>query len=238
MNNRRTTGIFSIFCAIFYIVVGITHYLMPQEQLHFSHGARAEFFVSIAKGAMAFHIHYWAFIVASLLAIGVVCGLRTDERRSLWLKFVRTLAIIGLALTAIDFARMHAQAIRFAGDYINASPVMQDVIIGRGIDRLDAYGLSFSMLGIWLLTISYSAIRTREWPGWIALMGIFNGVMLQFVLVGTVAHSGLLINMAAGLGGVVVTPILFIGIGTIHLREIKGARTKLPDIESEDYHKP
>ena len=237
MNNRRTTGILSIFCAIFYIVVGITHFLMPPEQLHFSHGASAEFFVSVAKGAIAFHIHYWAFVVASLLAVGVVCGIRIGEKRSLWFRFVRTLAIIGLALTAIDFARMHAQAIRFAGKYLNASPVLKVVIIGRGIDRLDAYGLSFSMLGLWLLTISYGALRVRKWPGWIALIGIFNGILLQFVLVGTVTHSGPLIDIAAGLGGVVVTPILFIGIGAIHLRKIKDASSKLTDVESEDYHK-
>lgn len=219
VNDRWIIGILSILCALCYVVGGITHFLMPSEQLHFSGGADSEFFISLIQKASAFHVHYWVFVMASLSAIGVVAGIRIQDSVSLWFRFVSILAIVGFALTAIDFAHMHAQAIRMAGQFSDASPVMREVIASRGIDRLDGYGISFNMMGLWLITLCCTALRARTWPGWISGLGILNGILLQLVLVGTVVHSGMLIDIAAGLSGVILTPVLFFSFGIIYLKK-------------------
>jgi hypothetical protein len=219
VNDRWIIGILAIFCGLCYIVGGITHFLMPSEQLHFSGGADSEFFISLIQEASAFHVHYWVFVIASLAAIGVVAGIRIQDPVSLWFRFVSILAIVAFALTAIDFARMHAQAVRMAGQFSNASPAMREVIASRGIDRLDGYGISFNMVGLWLITLCCTALRARTWPVWISGLGILNGILLQWVLIGTVMHSDMLIDLAAGLSGVILTPVLFFSFGVIYLKK-------------------
>ena len=165
MNKSRVVGIFSILSALSYLTVGISHFLMPPEQLHFAHGITARFFLSLSKDATFFHIHYWSFVIGSLLAMGVFICVRVAESDSLLYRITRMWAIIGLALTAIDFSRMHATALRLAGGFSSYSDAVKDVITAYGIDRLDAYyGISFNLIGIYIFYLNYLSIRSRSLP--------------------------------------------------------------------------
>jgi len=73
-------------------------------------------------------------------------------------------AIIGLALTGIDFSRMHSTALRLAGGFSSYSDAVKDVITAYGIDRLDAYGISFNLIGIYIFYLNYLSIRSRSLP--------------------------------------------------------------------------
>ncbi|MCD6194531.1 MAG: hypothetical protein J7L26_13855 [Candidatus Aminicenantes bacterium] len=113
--------IFALTAALAYLVVGISHFLMPPEQLHFARGVTAEFFTSLSHESLAFHFHYWAFVLALLLT-GEVFSLVQAEDSWPWFYFVvRFWAYLGLGVAAFDFARMHFQAIHGASIFSSLS---------------------------------------------------------------------------------------------------------------------
>ncbi len=219
MTNNKNIGFAALLCAAFYIIVGMTHFLMPSAQLHFSSGVTSEFFISLTKNATAFHVHYWAFVIASILNIGVIYGVTNHLKFSAFYQFTAILAIIGLSVTAYDFARMHYQAIHLAEKFVTSDAFIKDIILIQGLDRLDAYGIGFNLLGFYLFILSYHTLGTKIWSRTISIIGILAGILLQFVLIGILTRIGILIDIAAGMGGIVLAPLFFIGIGLFYIKE-------------------
>ncbi|NOX90698.1 MAG: hypothetical protein GXO77_16990 [Calditrichaeota bacterium] len=218
MISSRTLGIFSILSAIAYLIVGITHFLMPPEQIHFAQGITADFFLSLSKNAAAFHFHYWAFVIASLLAMGVFLGAGIGESPSYLFKITRMWALLGFAITVLDFSRMHSNAIRLASEFLAYSGTVKASVLAHGLDRLDPYGIAFSLIGIHIFYLNFSGGRSRRLPEWMAFIGMSGGVLLQFVFIGSLTHIGLMIDLAAGLGGVIIFPLWLIAYGLWHLK--------------------
>ena len=63
---------FAIIMGMAYIVAGITHFLMPREQLHMASGIKPVFFESLKSSSTVFRIHYWAIIIGTLAGAAVV----------------------------------------------------------------------------------------------------------------------------------------------------------------------
>jgi hypothetical protein len=59
-------GIFAILVGVGYILVALTHFLMPRAQLRGAFGVRAAFYESLAKASTVFSIHYWLVAISSL----------------------------------------------------------------------------------------------------------------------------------------------------------------------------
>ena len=76
MRETRITAIFAFVAAVAAAIVGVSHFMMPREQLHLATGVTQAFFESLGKGSGAFRIHYWSFVVASLASTAVVLGVR------------------------------------------------------------------------------------------------------------------------------------------------------------------
>ncbi|MCP2619756.1 hypothetical protein NLC35_00705 [Candidatus Aminicenantes bacterium AC-334-K16] len=205
--------IFALTAALAYLLVGISHFLMPPEQLHFAHGVTAEFFVSLSHEFLAFHFHYWAFILALLFTGGVFSLIQAEETWPRFYTIARLWAYLGLAVLTFDFARMHFQAIHWAAGFSSLSSPAKEVLLASGLDRLDPYGISFNLIGFFVITLNYLELRSRRLPRWIALLGLAGGLLLQLVLVGTVSHLSLLIDLAAGLGGIVIFPLWLVSFG-------------------------
>ncbi|MCP2519159.1 DUF4386 domain-containing protein [SCandidatus Aminicenantes bacterium Aminicenantia_JdfR_composite] len=218
MENNKILGLFSFLSAIGFIITGITHFLMPPEQLHFARGITSDFFISLSKNATAFHIHYGAFIVACLLFMGIVLCARIEETNSFLFKITRIWALLGLALIALDFSRMHYNAIRIAGEFNFYGKTLKAFILQQGIDRLEPYGIAFTLVGIHIFYWNYLIIRSKFLPVSIAYIGMFGGIVLQFVFIGTLTHIGPMIDIAAGLGGVIVFPIWLISLALRYLK--------------------
>jgi len=68
-------------------------------------------------------------------------------------------------------------------------------------------------VGIHIFYWNYLIIRSKFLPVWISCIGMLGGVLLQFVFIGTLTHIGLMIDIAAGLGGIVIFPIWLILYG-------------------------
>ena len=212
MKKSSLLPVFSVLGALMFIAAGVTHFLMPPEQIHFAHGITERFFTSLAANPLAFHIHYWTFAAGALLGIGVFINLPETEKNMPFFRFSRTLAIIGLVLMAVDFLRMHNEAMHLASAFQGFSKTTKQVIIAKGIDHIDPYGIAFNLTGIFVFFLSYQWFRTGFIPAWIAVTGILGGVLLQFVLVGILTHTGILVDLAAGLGGIVLFPVWLMGM--------------------------
>lgn len=205
--------IFALTAALAYLVVGISHFLMPPEQLHFARGVTAEFFTSLSHESLAFHFHYWAFVLALLLTGGVFSLVQAEDSWPRFYFVVRFWAYLGLGMAAFDFARMHFQAIHWASIFSTLSLLLKEVLLASGLDRLDPYGISYNLIGFFVITLNYLELRSRRLPSWLAVLGLTGGLLLQLILIGTVCHLTLLIDLAAGLGAIVIFPLWLVSFG-------------------------
>jgi Na+-transporting methylmalonyl-CoA/oxaloacetate decarboxylase beta subunit len=109
-------GKFAILVGIGYILVALTHFLMPRAQLRGAIEVRTAFYESLAKASTVFTIHYWLVAVSSLLGIGVVLafGELIGEQQSGFLSWATALGISGAILAAVDFIFVGLKAPRQA----------------------------------------------------------------------------------------------------------------------------
>jgi len=215
-DSQHLTGIFAILAAISSWIIGATHFLMPKAQLHFATGITADFFESLASESTAFQVHYWVFAISSLLVMAVVLGFKNilTTRRSLWLRLTEALAMIGLAITAIDFVLMQNYALRLAKRLPDLDVTAQTIISTISLPHLDPEGLfGFGFLGLWLGTANFIMFKANQIPKWLAIFGLLGAFSNELVFMGTLFHKPLMIDLAAGVGGMIVGPIWLICLG-------------------------
>jgi len=220
-DNQFSTGIFAILAALSYWIIGTTHFLMPKAQLHFAEGIKAEFFRSLASGSMAFRVHYWVFAISSFLMMAVVLGIKNimSAKPRLWLRLTEVFALIGLAITAINFVLMQNYALRLAKGWPNLDVSAQTAISTIGLPNLDPEGLfGFGLLGLWLGTVILIMFKANLIPKRLAILGLLGALFNELVFVGTLFHIALLIDLAVGVGGMIVGPVFLIGLGVRLLR--------------------
>jgi len=145
--------------------------------------------------------------------MGIVLYAKIEESDSYLFKITRVWALLGLSLIALDFSRMHYNAVHIASEFNSYTETLKVFILQHGIDRLEPYGIAFSLVGIHIFYWNYLIIRSKFLPVWISCIGMLGGVLLQFVFIGTLTHIGLMIDIAAGLGGIVIFPIWLILYG-------------------------
>jgi len=215
-DNRSLTGIFAILAAFSYWIIGATHFLMPKAQLQFATGITADFFKSLASESTAFQVHYWVFAISSLLVIAVVLGIKNllGTRQNLWLHLTEVLALIGLAVIAIDFIMIQNYSLRLAKEWPSLDVATQVIISSIGLPHLDPEGLfGFGFLGLWLGTVNIVMFKANLIPKCLAMFGLLGAFLNELVFIGTVFHVALLIDLAAGVGGMIAGPIWLIWLG-------------------------
>lgn len=75
--------------------------------------------------------------------------------------------------------------------------------------------LSFGLVGVWVLTISWLLLRKKVLPRAFGSIGIAIFVFYFLIEVGTVFKSEFLISASAGLGAIILAPIWYIWLGII-----------------------
>lgn len=216
MRETRITANFAFVAAVAALIVGVSHFMMPRAQLHFATGVTPAFFESLAAGSGAFRVHYWAFVVLALAFMGVIVGCRrlVAEPRPLSYRIAEVWGVLGLAVTAIDFALMQSKALSIAVAFGGLDASARSAVVATGLPRLDPTGLfSFGLVGVWLVSFSSAIGRThgRVLP-W---LGTIGAILYWWVFLGTLLHRPLLVDIGAGLGGAIVAPIWSVWLGTV-----------------------
>jgi hypothetical protein len=221
MHNRTSSGGLTAICAfvvgLAFCVIGLTHFLMPRENLLMASGVDRAFFESLASNPIPFAIHYWAFIWASLFGIGVVLGLHKVFRleNSALLTLASAWGIVGLSISAINFGFLQSQALATAVRFADLDPAAQTAILSVGFKNLDPYSLmGFGLVGAWSLTVNVLSLRRRLFPKALALIGCSGALLYEMVFLGTTFHLEVLIDIAAA-GALVVGPVWFIWLGLV-----------------------
>jgi hypothetical protein len=210
-------GIASIAVGALYLLVGLTHFLLPRAQLRGAGGITAAFFESLAQGSSIFMLHYWLVVALSLLTFAVIAAFFSllREQRTGLLCWATTVGFFGAALTAIDFAWFAVEAPRLARLYMSAAEASRPLLLMVGVPHIDPCFFSYGLAGVFALTVSSAALRHRLLPRALGTIGVVGGVMLLLVFAGALTHSPWLIDFAVGLGGLVVGPLWYIWTGFV-----------------------
>ncbi len=216
MNDRRVTAIFAFAAAIGAATVGVSHFAMPRAQLHFGTGVTNAFFESLAGESAAFRIHYWSFVVAAVALTGVVIGGRqlVATQRSLLYRVAEMWALVGLSVTAIEFALMQSKALNLAAGFDHLAMAERSAVVAIGLPHLDPTGLfGFGLFGLWLAAFSWAA---RPALGSVLpWVGVLGALLYEGVFLGSLIHRPILIDLGAGFGGVVVAPVWSVWLGIL-----------------------
>ncbi len=222
-NSLRTLGgTCSILTGVTIIAVAVMYLLLPPEQQD-ACGCPDKFLASMAHNPTLYMVDNAALALYSLLAIAVVLAISASVRavHDGWVRWTSTLAIIGLAVTAIDALRHAALDPVKATAYVRGDAAVKAALTVPGaLQGLDPQGwLRYGAVGFWILVVSLLALRGGTWPKVLVAVGI--GVTLSYwlFLVGQVVQSQSLLAILGGVGGVIFVPIWYMWLGLRLLRK-------------------
>jgi|WetSurMetagenome_2_1015567.scaffolds.fasta_scaffold05789_6 hypothetical protein len=211
----RVGWISSIIVGILYILVGVTHFLLPLDQLRGGRGINEAFFLSLAEHSLIFSIHYWIVVVLSLFSISVILvfyKIISSAHRDIVL-WVTVIALIGTALSIVDFASVGVKAPRIAQQFSSYTAIEKSVAIIIGIPHIDPCFLSWGLLGIWSSVCNWLALKTKLLPKTICYIGIIGSCLYMLVFLGSLFQKQLIVDIAVGVGGLIIAPIWYIWFG-------------------------
>jgi hypothetical protein len=226
MNSRsvnRVGGLFAIVAAVMYVVVGISVLLDPSKNF----SSPLEFFTGfIENPQVQFHqLYHLAFGLAGLFLLAVVPAIArqlSDEREG-WVKWISSLAYLGLFLTAFKHFHALGSHVQLAKAYVEADAASKSALLEAsrlvGIDPFSI--LTFGIVGIWYFLVSLFALQERRWPALLCIFGFISGATYWLVSIGEITNQWILGAIAAGLGGVIAGPIWLIWLG-VRLRRTQG----------------
>jgi len=212
LSSTSLIRILAIGAAGSYLVAGLSHFLMPSDQLHFAKGLSAGFFASLRTTSFWFRVHYWSFVTASLCGMAFVYILSHHlNLTSPVTQLVTLLAMAGFIVTAIDFAMMQAKALQLARVFHTFLPEVQQSIIVAGLPRLDQTGLfGFGFVGLWCAVANVIMLETGNYPTGLIILGLSGAGLFELGFIGSLLHVATLIDVAIGLGGVLVGPLWYV----------------------------
>ncbi|KPK64495.1 hypothetical protein AMJ83_01945 [candidate division WOR_3 bacterium SM23_42] len=203
------------------IIGGVTHFLMPRAQLHMASGLKRDFFESLGQSAGAFTVHYWAMMIASLAGAAVImgAGVALGVVEGILHSILRFGAALGFVVAALSFGLMLKQALRLSDAWPNLSESAREAVKTNGLPNIDPWGLfSFFLVGLWFLVFNVTAVNVGALPLWLGIIGCVGGVSFLLVFVGMLLHIGLLVDISAALGCIVVSPMWSFGLAYFLMR--------------------
>jgi hypothetical protein len=201
--------------AALYVLVGVTHFLMPRAQLRGAGGITDAFFRSLADSSAVFSLHYGVVALSSLLMMAVFLALLILLREHLGgaLLWTGAVGLMGAALSAVDFAAVGVEAPRLAGAFMKAAPPAQVTMVIAGVPHADPCFLAMGLMSVFLLTVNAAALRHRLLPRALGYLGITGSILLFLVFTGSLVRVPLLIDAALALGGMMIGPVWYFWAG-------------------------
>jgi hypothetical protein len=212
----RLGGSAAVLVGISYAVAGAAYLLMPVEQQTWRDPGA--YLSSFAQNPTASLLESWALAVGAVFALAVV-GAVSERVRSVnegWVCWTRTLALVGFAVTAVQYFRYLALHPARAAAYVAADAGTKSAIAAnQSLMLLDPYGwLTYGGVGAFFFVVNVAALRGRIWPRPLAYVGIAGAIAYGLLLAGGVLQVEVLIAAAAA-SGVVLAPVWYIWTGLI-----------------------
>jgi hypothetical protein len=202
---------------VLYVLVGLTHFMLPRAQLRGAGGVSAAFFRSLSDSSVLFSLHYWIVACVSLIALAVYVAFLSLLRQHITglLCWASILGFLGAALAAIDFVYVGVEAPRLARQFSNASVDVQSLMLVHGMPHLDPCFFAFGLIGVFALTANYAALRHRLLPPMLGYIGIAGGLQNMLVCMGALLRSSWLVDISVALGGLAIGPTWYFWLGFI-----------------------
>ena len=211
----RVGSISSLIVGILYILVGATHFLLPLDQLRGGRGINEAFFLSLADHSLVFSVHYWLVVLLSLFSIAVILAffkIISSPHKAIVL-WVTVIGLIGTALSIVDFASVGVKAPRIAQQFSSYNSSEKLVALITGLPHVDPCFLSWALIGIWALVCNWVALKNKLLPKTLCYIGIFGSCLYILVFLGSAVQKQLIVDIAVGLGGLIIAPIWYIWFG-------------------------
>lgn len=226
-NVLRFGGRAATAVGILYLLVAATHFLMPRAQLRGAEGVDGEFFASLADGSFVFELHYWIVVALGLLTLAVVAAFWELLRGARGGVVVWGIALggFGAVLMALDFAQFGVLAPRLAEGYMAAGAAERPLLAAVGVPHSDPCFLAYGLMGGFSLVTNLSVLRRRLLPRPLAVIGTCGGGLFLLLFLGSLLRSALLVDVAVGLGGLVVAPFWHVWTGVVLMKKTDGERS-------------
>ncbi len=209
-------GTCSLLTGVTLIVTAVLYLLLPSEQQD-ACGCPDRFLASLAHNSTLYVVDEAVLGLYPLLAIAAVLAISASVRavHDGWVRWTSTLAIVGLAVTAIDAIRHAALDPAKATAYVQGDAAVKAALTVPGaLEGLDPQGwLRAGAVGFWILVVSLLALRGGTWPKVLAAVGIGVTFSTWLILAGHVVQSQSLIAIVAGVGVVVFIPLWYMWLG-------------------------
>ena len=213
----RFGGAAAITVGALYLLVAATHFMMPRAQLRGAFDISGEFLTSLAQGSAVFQLHYWIVVVLALLTLAVVAAFWELFRgkRSGPVVWATALGSFAAALMALDFAQFGTLAPRLAGKYAAGDAAVRPLLAALGVPHSDPCFFAYGLMGGFALIANVAAWRRRLLPRLLAGIGACGGGLYVILFAGSLAQAPLLVDVAVGLGGLVIAPVWYIWSGFV-----------------------
>ena len=212
-------GTCAVLQAVSFIVVVIAFLPVPadQRQITGMYTNPGAFLESFAKNSTLLTVVWGAEALGLLLGIAAVLAISESVRSTNegWVRWTSTLAIIGLALWALDDLRFLALTPGRAAAYVQGDAAIRAALTVPGaLDALDPrHWLRVGTVGVWALVVSLLALRGGIWPKPLAYVGIGAGSANLLVLLADVFPNLSVLEVIGGIAAIISVPIWYIWLG-------------------------
>lgn len=226
--GSRVGGACAILVGVSYLLVGVFHTLSPME--HRISSGPDVFLSTIASGFSFSSLVTWSFAVGAVCAFAAIPAIarRFRELDSEWIDWMRNMALLGFAVTAVNQFTVIATWPDIAASYVEGDAATRAVLAAQPLLPLDPQGwLLYGATGAFVFVVSLLALRAHALPKALGYSGLGAGIMFWLALAGFVVESETLVSIGAALGGVVLLPIWYMWIG-LRLRRTEPAKAARP----------